>query len=149
MATIRYTAPGWPSGQPGHAAFTPHFTRLAGGGAQQYKDGLNGHPGTLAIPAPGPGVEQGTAGQAQMGLSRTRDCPPVFYPSQYWAQPQGQYWPGAGMPVSVASDNLMPIPAADPRGIPSTQFVPVNQRGQAQIASAPTMPQWPWVNRAA
>lgn len=146
---IRYTAPGWPAGQPGHSAFTPHLNRIAGGGAQQYKDGVTGQPGTAARPSPGPGVDQGRAGQAQMGLSRTSDAPGVFYPNQYWARPQRAYWPGAGMPISVTSDNLMPVPAADPRGIPSTQFVPIVQRGQAQIATAPTMPRWPWINRAA
>lgn len=141
---IRYEVPGWPAKLAGHAAVTPNLTRLAGSGAQQYKDGVTGQPGTQAIPvgsvyAPSP--DWGDI--AQMGLSRTNDAPNVFYPNLYFARPQGQFWPGAGMPVSRLSDNLMPVPATDPRGIPAVLAVPLSQRGNQQIRQPATLVQWP------
>ena len=140
---MRYTVPGWPSSVSGHAAVTPHLNRLAGSGAQQYKDGVTGQPGTLPIPVEGPGVEQSRAGQAQMGLSRTSDAPPSFRPNLYFARPERGFWPGAGMPVAVRSDNLMPVPARDPRGIPARLAAPIVQRGQFQIRARPNTTTWP------
>jgi len=143
----RYTIPGWPANLPGHAALTPNLTRLAGGGAQQYKDGLTGQPGTQAIPVSGPGVPQDAVAQASMGRHRTSDGPGHFFPNLYYARPQAAFWPGAGQPVSVRSDNLMPVPAADPRGIPARLAVPITQRGQAQIRQPQALPTWPSWNR--
>jgi hypothetical protein len=140
---MRYTVPGWPASLLGHAAVTPHLNRLAGSGAVQYKDGVTGQPGTLPIPAPGPGVEQSRSGQAQMGLSRSSDSPPWFRPNLYYARPERDFWPGAGMPVRIRSDNLMPVPARDPRGIPARLAAPIVQRGNRQIASRPTVTTWP------
>lgn len=146
---MRYTVPGWPSSVQGHSAVTPHLNRLAASGAVQYKDGVTGQPGTLPIPVEGPGVEQSRSGQAQMGLSRTSDAPPWFRPNLYYARPERDFWPGAGMPVSVRSDNLMPVPAHDPRGIPARLAAPIVQRGSAQIKSRPTVVTWPaWTGKS-
>lgn len=142
MADVRYEVPGWPSQLPGHSALTPNLVRLAGSGAQQYKDGVTGQPGTQAIPVDPTVKDTSAAGQAQMGLSRASDAPRAFYPNLYYARPQRAFWPGAGMPVSVTSDNLMPVPAVDPRGIPSTQFMPVRQRGRASITQPALIPRW-------
>lgn len=140
----RFTVPGWPATVPGHAAAVPHLNRLAGSGAQQYKDGLTGQPGTQSIPVDTGWVPRsGPAAHAQMGLSRSGDAPQAFYPNLYWARPQAQFWPGAGTPVSVQSGNLMPVPAVDPRGIPATLATPMLQRGQAQIQAIPNLPLWP------
>jgi hypothetical protein len=142
----RYQVPGWPARQNGVSAVTPNLTRMAGGGAQQYKDGLTGQPGTQAIPVD-PVVPSPDIGDlAQAGVSRSGDAPNVFYPNLYWARPQRQWWPGAGMPVSVRSDNLMPVPAADPRGVPGAQQMPLVQRGQGQIQSRPNLPRWAALN---
>ena len=46
------------------------------------------------------------------------------------------------MPISRISDNLMPVPAVDPRGIPSTQFMPRNDRGQRAINTLPNLASW-------
>jgi hypothetical protein len=138
----RYTVPGWPATVLGHSAVTPNLTRMAAGGAQQYKDGLTGQPGTQAIPVhpviPSPDIGD----LAQAGLSRSSDAPNYIYPTLYYARPQRQFWPGAGMPVSVQSDNLMPVPAADPRGIPARMAMPIVQRGQKQIAWPQAQPRW-------
>jgi hypothetical protein len=141
---MRYTVPGWPSQLFGHAAVTPHMNRLAGSGARQYKDGVTGQPGTQAIPlharASNP---QGPTAVAMMGLSRSTDSPDSFRPNLYWARPERDFWPGAGMPVSYQSDNLMPVPATDPRGVPARLARPIVQRGRAQIQQRPTVTTWP------
>ena len=152
MALPRYVVqapPGsgadWPDRQPGHAALVPYFTRHAGSGAYQYKDGVVGQPGTQAIPVDTKGwIPSPDLGDiALMGLGRSSDAPDVFYPNLYWARPQRAYWPGAGMPVSAWSDNLMPVPAADPRGIPATRYHPLNQRDRTQVQERPKLPRWP------
>jgi hypothetical protein len=140
---MRYTVPGWPSSVNGHSAVTPHLNRLAGSGAQQYKDGLDGQPGTMAIPIAPTQVEQSRSGQAQMGLSRSSDAPNSFRPNLYYARPQRDFWPGAGMPVACVSDNLMPVPARDPRGVPARLAAPIVKRGPAQVKSRPGMSSWP------
>lgn len=145
---MRYTVPGWPSSVTGHSAVTPHMTRLAGSGARQYMDGVTGQPGTVAHPAAGPGVEQSRTAQAMSGLSRTSDSPASFRPNQYYAQPERDFAPGAGMPISRVSDNLMPVPAADPRGIPARLAQPIAQRYNRQIHQPPVLVMWPSANQS-
>lgn len=140
---MRYSVPGWPSSVLGHSAVTPHLNRMAGSGAQEYKREVTGQPGTQPIPVTGPGVEQSAAGRAQMGLSRTSDAPPMFLPNLYYARPDREFWPGAGQPIRVRSDNLMPVPATDPRGIPAVLARPVVRRGSSQIKARPTVTAWP------
>lgn len=139
-----YTLPGWPARVLGHAAAMPGLTRPPGSG-QQYKDGTTGRPGTAMVMQGQPGVPGGPVAQAQGGYSFTAYCP-GFYPNLYWALPEASYWPGAGQPISVMSDNLMPIPATDPRGIPAPMSVPLSQRGVNQIRQPATLIQWPSVN---
>jgi len=127
----------------GHSAATPHLNRVAGGGSQQYKDGVTGKPGTLPIPVAGPGVEQGRAAQARMGRHRTSDAPGFILPNLYYARPQRDFWPGAGQPVAIASDSLMPVPAADPRGVPARMAVPLAIRGRTNLAARPNPVTWP------
>lgn len=149
MAVVRYTVQGpggsdWPAGQPGHTALMPQAVRYAASGAQAYKQQVSGQPGTQAIPVtPLDKIPSPDAGDiALMGLSRSSDAPDVFYPNQYFVRAPITERPGAGMPVSVYSDNLMPVPAVDPRGVPSTQYMPINQRGQVQIQTRPQLPKW-------
>jgi hypothetical protein len=139
-----YTLPGWPARVLGHSAATPVPAHPAPGSAYQYKDGVTGHPGTVGIPVrpvvPSPDVGD----KAQMGVSRSGDAPDFIYPNQYWARPEEGYWPGAGMPVSYQSDNLMPVPATDPRSVAAPLQVPINLRGQRQVKQPPSgLIQWP------
>jgi hypothetical protein len=140
---MRYAVPGWPSTVAGHSAATPHLNRMAGSGAVQFKDGVTGQPGTQEIPVAPSQVDQGIVGKAMMGLSRSSDAPNSFRPNLYWARPQSAFWPGAGMPISYQSDNLMPVPATDPRGVPARLAAPIVQRGQSQIKQRPTLTSWP------
>ena len=139
-----YTLPGWPARVLGHSAATPVPAHPAPGSAYQYKDGVTGWPGTKGIPAPAsvaPSPDWGDI--AQMGISRSSDAPPAIYPNLYWARPERDYWPGAGMPVSYQSDNLMPVPATDPRSVPAPLQVPISMRGNQQITQPATLVQWP------
>lgn len=140
-----YTLPGWPSQVAGHAAAMPNLTRVAAGGAVQYKDGVTGWPGTVGVPSLGnktaPSPDWGDI--AQMGVSRSVDAPDYNYPNLYYARPERDFWPGAGMPVSRESDNLMPIPATDPRSVPAPLAVPLAMRGNQQIAQPASLIQWP------
>ena len=138
----RYTVPGWPRTVAGHAAVMPALVRMAASGAQQYKDGLTGQPGTQAVPVHPVIPSPDTGDKAMSGISRSGDAPDHFFPNLYYARPQRGYWPGAGMPVSVRSDNLMPVPAVDPRGIPARLAVPVVQRGQKQVRQPQARPRW-------
>lgn len=146
---IRYQVPGWPANVQGHSALVPHFTRYAGSGAMQYKDGVTGHPGTVGVPVV-PVIPSPDPGDIILqGRSRSVDAPNMIYPNQYWARPERAYHPGAGMPVSVASDNLMPVPATDPRGIGAVLAEALGiakSLGITQIAQPPKLTVWPDVN---
>lgn len=140
-----YTLPGWPSWVRGHSAAMPALVRPFGS-ATQYKDGTSGYPGTRPVPVSGPGVQTGIIAYAYGGYSFTSYCP-GHWPNLYWARPQRDYKPGAGMPVSVFSDNLMPVPATDPRGINAPLQVPIRIRGLQQIQQPASLTMWPRVNR--
>jgi hypothetical protein len=128
----------------------PSMVRLAASGAMAYKDRVTGEPGTLAVPVTGPQLDASRTSQAMMGTARSTSpgVPQWFRPNLYYARPERSFWPGAGMPVSRVSDNLMPVPATDPRGVPSRLSFPVVQRGSAQVRSRPALTVWPdWRDR--
>jgi hypothetical protein len=143
----KYVVPGVPGGA-APSAFMPHWNKYAASGAQQYKQNLTGQPGTQAIPAPTkdtvPSPDLGDI--AQMGLSRSSDAPGVFYPQEYYLDRLTAGYPGAMAPkgpdIRIYSDNLMPVPAVDPRGIPARLARPVNQRGRKQIRQTRPQPEW-------
>jgi len=141
---MRYVVPGVPPGaQP--SAFAPHLNRLAGSGAQQYKHAVDGQPGTLGVPAPtrdtAPSPDPGDI--AMMGTARSSDAPDVWYPQKYFEQSlDGNGTMGPVTPVRVYSDNLLPVPATDPRGVPARLSRPVNQRGSAAISDQRVVPSW-------
>lgn len=139
-----FTLPGWPARVNGHSAAVPVPARPPGS-AVHYKGETHGYPGTRAIPVvpviPSPDI--GDA--AQMGVSRSSDAPNAFYPNQYWTRPDPWFRPGAGMPISIYSDNLMPVPATDPRGVPAPLAVPLSLRGTKQIKQPNSLIQWPGV----
>ena len=88
---------------------------------------VNGFPGTRRIPAPSPVPETGAGGTegrkgaagrvalamegpASGGMYQDDTLTPFFTPSLYWIS-----GPQEHSPVSVLSDNQMPVPATDPR----------------------------------
>ena len=135
----RYTTTGIPqhlaAGQNlGLSAFMPHFNRLAASGAQSYKGGVTGRPGTAGIPISGvtlPVPSPDLGDMVLMGASRSSDAPDVIYPNQYYDNPvivgtkdgNDRFYPGAGMPVQIYNPvrpqdtTMVPVPATDLRGV--------------------------------
>lgn len=156
-----YQFPGWPARILGRSAALPVPHRLAGSGARMYKDGVTGHPGTQMIPVPAPPPARLAGGgvngvslvaQAMGGLSYSQYNPQGFYPNLYYARPEQDFYPGAGMPVSIFSDNLMPIPATDPRQAAAPLAVPLDSRRvQGFTGGAINQPvnlvMWPGISR--
>ena len=138
----KYVVPGIPQGAQ-LSAFMPNWTRLAQSGAVQYKQAVSGSPGTTGVPAPAPAIaaSSGRSAQAMMGTSRSSDAPDVWYPQEYY-QTRLTERPGAGMPIRVYSDNLLPVPARDARGKSAVLSRPVLQRGRVQIAAPRVVPSW-------
>jgi hypothetical protein len=144
MTAAKYVVPGVPAGAM-PSAFMPTWTKYAASGAVEYKHAVDGNPGTMGIPAPTrntvPSPDLGDI--AQMGLSRSSDAPGMFFPQQYFEQSlDGNGTMGPVTPVRIYSDNLMPVPAVDPRGIPARLSRPVNQRGRRGIGQPRALPQW-------
>lgn len=141
---MKFVLPGVPPGaQP--SAFMPHFNRLAASGAVSYKATVHGQPGTQAIPAPVmntvPSPDIGDLALA--GTARSSDAPPVWYPSKYYdATLNGGGTMGPVTPVRIYSDNMMPVPAKDPRGRPAMLSRPPRYAGQRQVAQPRVTPRW-------
>lgn len=121
MAEPRYAVPGIPAQEAnGLTAFMPHFNRLAASGAQSYKYGMVGRPGTQAVPAPtvDTQISPDAGDKAMMGTARSSDAPPVWFPQQYY-QPLIAERPGAGMPILLVDPaptgqrDLLPVPAVN------------------------------------
>jgi len=142
VGSSHYYLPGVPPGA-SLSAFMPRLDRAAGSGAQQFKQAVTGQPGTMAIAAPTkdtvPSPDLGDLAQA--GSARSSDSPDLWYP-QLWYQRYLTERPGAGMPIRVYSDNLMPVPAVDPRGRGALLAKPINQRGRRQIGWRRALPSW-------
>ena len=142
MPGFAYYLPGVPPGA-SLSAFMPHAAKSAASSAVSYKGTVTGHPGTAAIPAPTrdtvtPG---GAVGQFNMGTARSTDAPDTWYPAQYYERELKSGYPVT--PVRIFSDNLMPVPAVDPRGRPARLARPIVQRGGAQLGQPPALPSWP------
>lgn len=154
----------------GLSAFLPHFNRLAASGAQAYKGGVTGLPGTAAIrmnpvrqgipPSPDPGD------MALMGTARSIDAPDAIWPNLYYDVPTrvggkdgcDRFYPGAGMPVQIydpvrpQDTTMIPVPATDLRSLyqarsaPLSGGIPPNQepgsRGRA-LKQATAFIRWP------
>ena len=141
---MKFIVSGVPRGaQP--SAFTPHWNRAAASGAVRYKAGVSGQPGTMAIPAPTrdtvPSPDLGDI--AQMGTARSSDAPDFWWPSKYYERNlNGNGTMGPVTPVRIYSDNLMPVPAQDPRGRPARLSRRPSDRGQTQIRMPRALPQW-------
>lgn len=105
--------------------------------AWQSVGAIVGQPGTQGVPAPRP------AGVPQSGwptrLHSSSDAPNVIYPSLYYYGQRGM----ARAPVSVVSDNQMPVPAIDPRGKPAVMSQRPTFLGQRQVAWPKAAQQYP------
>jgi hypothetical protein len=105
-----------------------------------------GQPGTEAVRAPVPdAVPQHIDGLAFTGQHRSSDAPPVIFPALYW-EAGNAYGDHEHAPVSIMSDNQMPVPAVvPPNVIVASPYYPPRIGGQAQVAQPQTMyrsPKW-------
>lgn len=141
---MKFITSGIPRGaQP--SAFMPHFNRAAASGAVRYKADVSGQPGTMAIPAPTvntvPSADRGDLALA--GTARSSDAPDFIWPNKYFARTlNGAGTMGPVTPVRIYSDNMMPVPAQDPRGRPARLAKTVRRGGQRQVAQPRVLPQW-------
>lgn len=149
MPAVRYVVPGATSG-----AFVP--VPAATTAVVRYKMEVTGQPGTQAIPA---GLADfGAGGQTVNGVSvrgagagynqGSNTMPPVWYPQLYYERHLSEV-----PEVSIYSDNQMPVPAMDPRGVAARMARPPQFLGQQQVTQARAMPKWanfmPWTRGAA
>lgn len=117
----RYRVTGLPpKAAAGLSAFFPHYTRLAGSGAQQYKDGVTGRPGSPGISIqmqanPTPDLTS----LAFKGTASSSDAPWEFFPGQYFAMPERNYRPGLLVqvydPTAPQNTTMIPVPAVSGR----------------------------------
>ena len=112
------------------AAMIPLPAKMAQ--AYQSHAAVNGSPGTDPIPQPRPGgVPQGVKYGVGSGYHISAQAPEVGFPGIYYYESDSMQTPGQ---VSYLSDNQMPLPAIDPRGLPSVAQVRPVFMGQTQIA---------------
>ena len=165
MPVIRQTLTGLPP-QNGATAFMPlramtpsvmDISRSQGTPEDQV-----GQPGTQGIPAPYPmGTPPGPAQPYFLGgTNRSWNAPARWYPSLFY---RAQHLSRGIGGVAVYSDNLMPMPAVDPRGLPVGGIGPaafaayrgltptrparpnrwVGGLGQRQVLWPKRTPEWP------
>lgn len=116
--------------------------RVQSAQAYQSRGMIDGQPGTLPIPAPPPPVPQDLTALAQDGgWHRSSDSPNAWYPGIYYQNNTTD--PPEAAPVSILSDNQMPMPALDPRGIPSVSMGRPRLGGQYQLANRAQMAAYP------
>ena len=154
----RYRTTGLPpAAANGATAFAPHFNRLAGSGAMQYKGQTVGQPGTqgihidgLGLPVPSPDLGD----IVQMGYSRSSDAPSEIYPNLYYTYPEPAFWPGAGMPVQMYNPvrpqdtTMIPVPANSPfyrsqQGLDGAEIQEVGGPGAIMQAVRGRIGGWP------
>lgn len=145
MPGIRQTLTGLPP-QKGQTAFMPMRAMTTGvmdvSTAQGTPEDISGYPGTLPVPAPypAPGQVANVHGVDYLpsGLSASQYMPPVWYPSVYYRHQHLSRGIGG---VAVYSDNMMPVPAQDPRGLPAGGIGPAAFAAHAGLT--PTTPARP------
>lgn len=100
---------------------------------------IMGSPGTTQIPAPAPfcKTDESLVAQAQTGI--------IGEPSTKfsWWLPGVYYSPSVWKPhVSYFSDNQMPVPAIDPRGLPGVVMPGPVMIGQKQVLQPRVAPKY-------
>ena len=134
MASQRFTAKG-PVALTG-AALLPVPAQPAQ--AFQSRAIISGSPGTRRIPAPFPAaVPQDRTGMANMGTHRSEDAPPYWTPGVYY-----ECGPLEHAPVSVLSDNQMPVPAGNPQRQAAVVMGAPVFLGQTQVANPAVAPKY-------
>lgn len=124
-----------------------------GFGSWSSRGRTHGQPGTEQVQAAAPAaVPQG--GWAQGSQRSSRYAPDVIYPALYYQENSEQTGPN-GSPgliynssqVAYVSDNALPVPAVDPRGLPAVMATaPPRVGGQGTVTQPYAIQNWPkWV----
>lgn len=158
MKFITYGPPpipegGYPSQQPQPVAAAGAWLIPApaqGFGSWSSVGRVTGQPGTQPVAAPEPAaVEQG--GWAQGSNRSSRYAPDEIYPALYYQDGSEMTGPN-GSPgplyntsqVSYVSDNALPVPAVDPRGLPAVMAIrPAKVGGQGTVGQPFAAQNWP------
>lgn len=152
----RYRTSGLPpAASRGTTAFLPHFNRLAASGAQQYKDGLTGHPGQPGVAiSPQGRLSPDRTSLALKGRASSTDAPDMIWPGQYYARPERNYRPGLLIqmydPVAPQDTTMIPVPAVSLRkhhlrhsAALAGGLAPGGTTGNQQVKLWPKLLRWP------
>ncbi len=112
-----------PGQHPGAAGLAPVPAMDAR--AFQSRGIIDGQPGTMPVAAPAPAAVPQSWNRA---LHRSSDAPNLIRPALYYERGGLEH-----APVSVVSDNQMPVPAVDPRGTPAVMSRRPVFLGQSQV----------------
>lgn len=140
MTTVRYTtyAPTYGTPHLG-SALTPALTRTYAGWSSRGQ--IFGAPGTLAIPVADPAaIREDVNSLASGGVFNTACAPNFIYPSIYFENSPPDQKEHA--PVSIKSDNQMPVPAVRAPNV--LVFAPYRARkgGQRQVYQPQVIQTW-------
>jgi hypothetical protein len=105
-----------------------------------------GQPGTQPIAAPSPAAVSQHR-DAAVTRHRSSDSPDVFYPALYYQRLSENMAVTPTGRVMLDSDNMLPVPAIDPRGLPAVMATPPPRiGGQGKVATSYAVQNWPkWV----
>ena len=116
--------------------------RAQGAASYQSRGIIAGSPGTQPIAAPPPPMPQDTTPLAITGgYHRSSQVPGVWYPGIYYQNNSAD--PPEHAPVSVLSDNQMPMPALNPLGPPAVLMGRPRMGGQFQLQNRAAVPSFP------
>lgn len=136
MALARYTVnlAGVPA--PAIPALTPEMPRSP---ASTFWGGANitGHPGTMAVPAPKPGVWSVGPDPRTQG---SYNAPDHIRPSLYYSTPDPQWW---FTPIDETGNNPDPVPATALYYVGGIAARTARQGGQWQVAQPQTAQTFP------
>lgn len=121
------------SGTNAGAALVPVPAKDAGG--WQARGLISGSPGTTPIASPRPG---GVPQSWNRALHRSSDAPAFWRPAVYFL-----CGPQVHAPVSILSDNQMPVPAVNPLLLPAVVMPGPVMQGQRQVRQPKIAPSYP------
>jgi hypothetical protein len=121
------------------AVLTPSMTRTYAGWSSRGM--IRGHPGTAGIPIPGPSaIPDDGFRRDGVGRSRSTDSPNVIFPSLYYENSPPLL--KEHVPVSVFSDNQMPVPALRPQSVIRADPYQARHGGQRQVFQPQVVQTW-------
>jgi hypothetical protein len=88
-------------------------------------------------------VPQDLTALAVSQLHRSSDSPNIWYPGVYYENNTGPDAQPEHAPVSVLSDNQLPMPALSPLGLPSVSMGRPRLGGQYQVPRRLPVPVYP------